>query len=71
MRIMFSYVSRDPRAAVALTVAGIKFPATREELIRRAQARGALSSVLVRLRALKADRFDSPYQLLELIDAQG
>ncbi|WP_326553759.1 DUF2795 domain-containing protein [Micromonospora sp. NBC_01813] len=45
-------------------VAGLDFPLSREDLIRRAQELGADTSLLQTLRALPVERFTSVDQLL-------
>ncbi|MEV4759636.1 DUF2795 domain-containing protein [Micromonospora sp. NPDC049559] len=47
--------------------AGLDFPVSREDLIRRAQEAGAGTAILQLLRSLPADRFDSPAELSEAL----
>lgn len=48
-------------------LAGLDFPASKEDLIRRAQETGATTEVLEALRSLPADRVNSPEELGAII----
>lgn len=46
---------------------GLDYPVSREDLIRRAQERGADDKVLQTLRSLPTDRFNSPNDVSEAV----
>ncbi|MEV1288584.1 DUF2795 domain-containing protein [Micromonospora sp. NPDC049679] len=46
---------------------GLDYPVGKEDLLRRAQERGADTAVLETLRSLPADRFNSPNDVSEAV----
>lgn len=51
-------------------LAGLDYPASKEDLIRRAQETGATTEVLEALRSLPLDQFTSPADVAEALDGR-
>jgi hypothetical protein len=65
----------DPEM-IGASVEGLDFPASKDEVVRLAEARGAPHQVLEHLRSAEGDRFDDLQQLqqavrrIEIVEAQ-
>lgn len=50
-------------------LAGLDYPVTREDLVRRAQESGASTELLQALRSMPVEQFDSPAELADVLTA--